>query len=84
MSRSKTALMRSTEDRLGGQELETALGPLVTRMGLRGAADHLGLKLSTLNYWMMKFGIHTERIAILPGSTILLNGRELVPTEGEP
>ena len=76
--------MRSTEGKLGGQKLETALGPLVTRMGLRGAADHLGLKLSTLNYWMMKFGIRTERVAIVPGSTIMVNGRELVPTEGEP
>jgi len=76
--------MRETEVKLGGQKLETALGPLVTRMGLSGAAEHLGLSCSTLSYWMLRFGVHTKRIAIAPGAQILLNGKVLIPGDDEP
>ena len=85
MSIGKTALMRSTEQKyLGGQRLETALGPLVTQMGLRGAADHLDVSSSTLNYWMLKYRIQTKRIAVGPDAQIFLNGKVLVRGDGEP
>ena len=80
----KTRLMRATEDLMGGQKLETALGPLVTRLGLSGTAQHLGVKTATLNYWLLKFGIQTKRIAVAPGAQILLNGEVLPAGDYEP
>ena len=69
---------------MGGERLETALGPLVTRMGLRGAAEQLGVKVPTLNYWLLKFGIRTKRIAVAPDAQLILNGQVLVPGDDEP
>lgn len=43
---------------------------LVNDGGLTGAATELGISKATLGYWLLKLGIHIQRIAIGPSEQL--------------
>ena len=66
----KSRLMLSIEERLG-QPLEKALPKMINNAGLAATARHLGISLSTLKYWMLKFDIRLEWIAVRSNERIV-------------
>ena len=69
MYRKKTKKMVAVEEKFGN-DLEIMLPPLVTENGLSATADSLGVSKATLGYWLLKLGIHVQRVALAPGETI--------------
>lgn len=66
MSR-KTKLMREIEQRYNDQPLETLLPQLYNRLGLPGMSQELGLSKGTLWYWLLRFGVSVQKVALAPG-----------------
>ena len=67
----KTKLMRQVEDRMG-QPLERLLPRLINDIGLTEAAQEMGVSKATIGYWMLKMGIHVERVAVMPGDQLVV------------
>ena len=67
----KSAKMLALEKRLN-EELEEALPRLANRHGLTGAAKELKLSKATLNYWLLRFGIRTERVFLGPDESVTI------------
>lgn len=67
----KTPLMLAAEKRLGGP-LETTLASEFNRRGSKGLAAHLGVDGSLLCYWILRFQISTQRVAIPPGQSVVI------------
>jgi len=65
----KTAKMRAIE-RKHRRELEELLPEMVNEFGLSETADQLGISKSNLGYWLLKFQIRVERVALKPGEEI--------------
>ena len=61
----KSRRMKEVEQAIG-RPLETAIPLMVTELGLSGAADYMGLSKATLQYWLLKFRIRVERVALGP------------------
>lgn len=65
----KTEKMTSVEKKYKRQ-LEDLLPEMVNEFGLSNTADRLGLSKATLGYWLLKFQIRVERVALKPGEEI--------------
>ena len=66
-----TPLMQKAEERLGGP-LDVRLPDAINKHGVAGAAAMLDVSKTTINYWLLKLNIRTERIAISPRETIAI------------
>jgi len=62
----RTKLVQGVEERYN-RPLERLLPELITERGLSATADLLGVKKSTLNYWLLKLGINVRRVVLAPG-----------------
>lgn len=67
----KTKLMRQAEQRLG-EPIEQALPRMIGELGQTGTAHQLEVSKATVGYWILKLGIRTERIAVMPGEEIMV------------
>ncbi|MQF82881.1 hypothetical protein FIM02_01810 [SAR202 cluster bacterium AD-802-E10_MRT_200m] len=65
----RSRLMREIEERYN-RPLERLLPDLVNELGLSGAADELNVSKSTVNYWLLKFGINVKRVVLSPGESL--------------
>ena len=65
----KTKKMMAVEE-MFHQPLEKMLPEMVTEQGLSSTADELGVSKATLGYWLLKFQIRVERVALKPGEEI--------------
>lgn len=65
----KTEKMLAVEKR-HRRPLEDLLPDLVNDRGLTETAKVLGLSKATLGYWMLKFQIRVERVALRPNEEI--------------
>ena len=52
------------------RELEDLLPEMVNSHGLTETAERLGLSKATLGYWLLKFQIRVERVALKPNEEI--------------
>jgi len=68
----KSAQMLRVEQNHGGRALEKLLPELINEKGFSEAASELGVNKATLNYWLLKFQIRIERIALAPGETFTI------------
>ena len=66
----KTRLMHSVEEQYNDEALETLLPRLYNRMGLPGMAQELGISKGTLWYWLLKFGVNVQKVALAPGESL--------------
>lgn len=71
MTYRKTKLMRQVEDQTG-QPLERLLPNMINEIGMTQAAQELGISKATIGYWMLKMGIHVERVAVMPGDQLVV------------
>lgn len=71
MTYRKTKLMRQIEDQTG-QPLERLLPTMINEIGMTQAAQELGISKATIGYWMLKMGIHVERVAVMPGDQLVV------------
>ena len=69
MAVKKTEKMLTLERR-HDQELEDLLPEMVNEHGLTETAKRLDLSKATLGYWMLKFQIRVERVALRPNEEI--------------
>ena len=67
----KTEKMLGVEERMG-ESLEVLIPDMVTRLGLSGTADEIGISKATLSFWMLKMDIEVRRVALLPGDKLEL------------
>ena len=74
----KSPKMKKAEDKLM-DKLEEVIPEYVNRYGMTGASKMIGVSKSTLNYWMLKFGIEYRRIALRPGQDVRIIDK---PTNG--
>ena len=65
----KTDLVKRVETQFN-RPLERLLPEMINENGLSGTADALGVKKSTLNYWLLKLGINVQRVVLAPGETV--------------
>ena len=65
----KTSKMRGVERKLR-RPLEDVLPEMVNEYGLSETAERLKLSKATLSYWLLKFQIRVERVALRPGEEI--------------
>ena len=65
----KSSKMLTVEKR-HRRELEDLLPEMVNEYGLTDTAKRLGLSKATLGYWMLKFQIRVERVALKPNEEI--------------
>ena len=65
----KTALMRRVEEKYD-RPLEKLLPDLVNEKGLTATAEQLDVSKATVGYWLLKFGISVQRVALAPGETL--------------
>ncbi len=65
----KSSKMLAVEKR-HRRELEDLLPEMVNEYGLTDTAKRLGLSKATLGYWMLKFQIRVERVALKPNEEI--------------
>ena len=61
----KTKLMLRIEEKYG-QPLEKLLPRLYNERGLPAMAAEFGISKGTIWYWMLKFGINIQRVAVSP------------------
>ena len=72
----KSRLMKDIEQKTG-QKLEKLLTEEVTANGLTHTAETLGVSKATLSYWLLKFNIRVQRIALGPNDYIrVVRGEE--------
>ena len=69
--KNKTKLMLEAEERIG-QNIEQALPQLVTELGVAETGRRLGVSTATVNYWMLKFGIQLQRVAVTPKDQVIV------------
>ena len=71
MALKKTNLMLSVE-RQCKQPLERLLPAMINdpELEMKEIADQLGVTKATLGYWLIKLGITTQRVTLLPGETL--------------
>lgn len=65
----KSAKMQTVE-RKYRRSLEDLLPEMVNEYGLSETAERLGLSKATLGYWLLKFQIRVERVALRPNEEI--------------
>jgi len=65
----RSRLMMEIEERYS-RSLERLLPELVNELGLTGAAAELKVSKSTVNYWLLKFGINVKRVVLSPGESL--------------
>ncbi len=65
----KSAKMQAVE-RKYRRSLEDLLPEMVNEYGMSETADRLGLGKATLGYWLLKFQIRVERVALRPNEEI--------------
>ena len=65
----KTDKMLNVEKKFKRQ-LEDLLPEMVNESGLSATANRLGLSKATVGYWLLKFQIRVERVALKPGEEI--------------
>lgn len=65
----RSRLMMEIEERYS-RSLERLLPELVNELGLSGAAGELKVSKSTVNYWLLKFGINVKRVVLSPGESL--------------
>ena len=65
----KTELVKRVESDFN-RSLERLLPEMITENGLTGTAEVLGVKKSTLNYWLLKLGINVQRVVLAPGESV--------------
>ena len=66
----KTKLMAQVELAHNGQLLERLLPGMINDQGLTATAASLGVSKATLGYWLLKLGIHVQRVALAPGESL--------------
>lgn len=59
-----------TVERKYRRSLEDLLPEMVNEYGLSETAERLGLSKATLGYWLLKFQIRVERVALRPNEEI--------------
>ena len=64
-----TKLMKKVEEKYQ-RPLRELIPEMLDRHNLTECAEELGVKKSTLGYWLLKLGIHTRRIAVCPEETL--------------
>lgn len=69
--RKLTPLMMKAERQLGGP-LEQELPRKISEAGISGAAEELGVSKTTVNYWILKFGIQIQKVAVSAGEEIII------------
>jgi len=67
----KTRLMRQVEAQFG-QPLEKLLPEMYNEMGLPAMAEKLGVSRGTVWYWLLKFGVSVQRVALAPGESLVI------------
>ena len=67
----KSTLMLEAEEKLG-MPLEEAFPGMINELGIKGTAEELRVSKSTVNYWMLKLGIHIRRVAVMPGDQLVV------------
>ena len=65
----KTKLMERVEQRYN-KPLEKLLPEMYNDKGLPAMAAELGISKGTLWYWLLKFGINVQHIALAPGEEL--------------
>ena len=65
----KTDLVKRVESQFN-RPLERLLPEMINENGLSGTAEALGVKKSTLNYWLLKLGINVQRVVLAPGESV--------------
>jgi|TARA_B100000315_G_C14082588_1_gene365553 hypothetical protein len=65
----KSKLMRQVEERYH-RPLEKLLPEMYNDMGLPGMAEEMDISRSTVYYWLLRFGISMQRIALAPDESI--------------
>ncbi len=69
MARKKTKKMREVEERYH-RPLEKLLPEMYNEMGLPAMSDELGISRSTLWYWLLRYGISVQRVAVSSDETL--------------
>ena len=67
-----TRLMRAVEAE-HQDDLETILVRMLTKHGITGTANLLGVSKTTVCYWMDKYNIRIVRVAIAPGEQAVVH-----------
>tara|TARA_Y100000310_G_C20647748_1_gene797593 strand:+ start:412 stop:687 length:276 start_codon:yes stop_codon:yes gene_type:complete len=57
----RSAKMKEAELKMGGEDLEEFLPRLYEEVGLKQAAEKLGVSKATLWYWLLRLGFRIER-----------------------
>ncbi len=70
----KTKLMRSVEEKYQ-RPLEKLLPDMYNERGLPAMAEELGISKGTLWYWLLKFGISIQRIAVAADEDVQVHKR---------
>lgn len=65
----KTNLVKKVESQFN-RPLERLLPEMINERGVSATADFLGVKKSTLNYWILKLGINVQRVVLAPGESV--------------
>ena len=65
----KTDLVKRVESQFN-RPLDRLLPEMINENGLSGTAEALGVKKSTLNYWLLKLGINVQRVVLAPGESV--------------
>ena len=65
----KTRLMRQVEDQ-HHRPLEKLLPEMYNEMGLTSMAEELGVNRSTLYYWLLRYGVRLQRVALAADETL--------------
>ncbi len=55
-----------------GEPIEKALPRLIDQHGVSQTARHLGVSVATVNYWMLKLGVHVRWVAITSQDCIII------------
>lgn len=63
MARKKTRLMRQIEEKYH-RPLEKLLPEMYNEKGLPGMAEEMGISRSTIWYWLMRYGVSVQRVAL--------------------
>lgn len=71
MTMRKSPMMLEVEEKLG-MPLEEVLPGMINELGIAGTAVELKVSKSTINYWMLKLGIHIQRVAVMPGDQLVV------------
>ncbi len=65
----KSGKMKAVEKK-NRRDLEDLLPEMVNEFGMSDTATRLGLSKATLGYWLLKFQIRVERVALRPDEEI--------------